>query len=345
MPNTLIEYELARNNIVLIDFSDMVNMIIRGDAAADFLNIVCTGDVGGLSDGHILNTALCHDNGAIVAIVWILKDENCFHLHSDSAKKSELLGWIDYCLDRHKEMRVSVENVASIMACFSLIGPKAIEVPITLIDEDIIGLQYLAFNHYFFGNIECQICRYGYTGEYEYRIIFPNEFKDEVKREILDSGKEFNIQECGKEVLDVLYLEMKSINQNRDIRDDTTPLEAGLHWMLNLRKNGFIGKDALEIIKKENTYNKLVMVISESAEGIKEFGKVMIMGKKEIGTIIHREYSPMLEKYIALASLDHHYGYSGLDVFVEGLSGDLFPAKTASAPLFATQTGAIARER
>lgn len=344
MVDTKKQYQTARNDIALLDFSDMANLKISGEGATEFLNMICTGEINSLSEGRILNTLICNDDGYIVAIVWILKDDEFYFLHSDTAKKDVLSNWLNTCVDKYPEYLVTIDNLENSTTCLSLIGPKALELPKTLIDEDIIGLQYLGFEHNSIGETDCLICRYGYTGEYEYRILFDTKYKAEISKKLLDTGKEYNIQECGMDILSVLYLEMKSINQNIDIADNIMPLEAGLHWMINFRKDNFIGKNVLETAKEENTYNKFVMVATSANGILKKLGKVLIPGEIEVGKLIHCEYSPHLEKNIAIASIKNHYAWSGLEVLAEVETGDFVVAQTVSAPLFITRTVLAARE-
>jgi len=338
------EYQISRNNVALLDFSDMVNIKISGENALPFLDKICTGEINSLAEGQSLNTMMCDDNGLIVAIVWVLKDDEFFYVHSDTEKKEKLNNWINICLENYKDGEVDIEDIESTKACLSLIGPKAIEIPKILIDEDIIGLQYLGFEHNSIEDVECIVCRYGYTGEYEYRIIFDLDHKEEMINKILETGQEYGIQACSKDILNVLYLEMKSINQNTDISEDTLPLEAGLHWMINFRKDDFIAKNVLEEVKQKSAYNKFVMLTTTSDVVLKEAGKVTLSDKEDIGDIVHFEYSPKLEKTIALASIQNHYAWSGLDILIEPESGDMLPAETVSAPLFITQTVIAARE-
>jgi len=40
-----------------------------------------------MSEGKILNTLLCNEEGKIIAIIWLLMDEECFFIHSVAEKK------------------------------------------------------------------------------------------------------------------------------------------------------------------------------------------------------------------------------------------------------------------
>jgi len=337
------EYQAVRERIGLFDLSCITKIKITGESSLEFLEEVCTGNVSAMSEGKILNTLLCNEEGKIIAIIWLLMDEECFFIHSVAEKKRIIWEHINQYAQKYPEKGIKLEDVSESFGCLSVIGHKAIEIPKRLVSEDTIGLPYLGFEHGKIDDIECLLCRYGYTGEYEYRFIIPNESLEKAWKRIEETGKEEGILKCGLDVLDIFMLEMKSVNQNRDILEDTTPLQAGLHWMIYFRKEAFIGKESIFEEKEKGIPRKLITITLEDGQPLKENTQILLDSEK-IGFIIHSGYSPTLKKEIGMAYIESEYAWVGLEFEVETTTEKMRKLKTVSAPLFITKTVIVAQE-
>ncbi len=327
----LAQYNAVRNAVGLVDISSIVKFYISGDDALLFLNRLVSGNVEAMRDGRIINTLFMRENGAIVAIVWLLKDEDRFIILTDGENKDVLLGW----LSKHSEgHNVHIEDKTDLLGCIAVIGPKAQELTRIIAGDDIIGLPYLGFEHN--TATDSLLCRIGHTGEYEYRFVIPKEYSDRLINQIMENGAEYGIVQCDTDVLDILMLEMKSLNQYRDIPEDTTPIQAGLHWMIDFRKDEFIGKDIVVQEKKSPPRRLLTLLFEDKAE-IPDRARLFIQDT-EVGFVVHRAYSPTLEKDISLAYIDERFAWAGIDFNVETLKRDMIRAKTVSSPLFITMT-------
>ena len=64
-------------------------------------------------------------------------------------------------------------------------------------------------------------------------------------RDILERGAQFGIKPCGLGARDTLRLEMCYPLNGSDLSPETTPIEAGLAFFVDLQKPDFIGRDAL----------------------------------------------------------------------------------------------------
>ncbi|PIP41323.1 hypothetical protein COZ71_09785 [Candidatus Desantisbacteria bacterium CG_4_8_14_3_um_filter_40_12] len=144
-------------------------------------------------------------------------------------------------------------------------------------------------------------------------------------------------------MLDIFMLEMKSVNQNRDILEDTTPLQAGLHWMIYFRKEAFIGKESIFEEKEKGIPRKLITITLEDGQPLKENTQILLDSEK-IGFIIHSGYSPTLKKEIGMAYIESEYAWVGLEFEVETTTEKMRKLKTVSAPLFITKTVIVAQE-
>lgn len=332
------EYKTCREGVGLFDMSHLTQIAISGDDAAEWLNKICTGNIYSLSVVKILNTSVCDQNGKLIAIVWILQEEDKFLLISDAQQKSKLIEWFN----SNKSGKVNIEDATGTKSVFTLIGPEAVNVMKELASEDVVGLPYCGFEQKQIEGIDVIVSRYGYTGEYEYKIFVDNDRVKNLWNIILEKGQQSNIKVCGLDVMDLLMLEMKSINHNLDLSNDITILQAGLHWMIQFRKDEFIGKSSIEQERDKGLLKKLVCYIVEKGSSVNK-ENVASRDGKAVGKVIHADFSFTLGKEIGLVLLDEAVAWVGQEFSVKTEKGDDALIRTVSAPLFITKTVSSAR--
>lgn len=325
------EYNVVRNAVGLFDLSSNAKIYISGKESLIFLNRLISGNLEAMYDGKIINTLFMRDNGSILAIVWVMKDANKYLVLSDTEKRDIILKWL---IKNSEGYDVQIEDRTDILGSVALIGPKAQKLTREIAGDDIIGLPYLGFEHNTI--TDCLLCRIGYTGEYEYRFIIPKEKCDNFKSQIMERGRAYGIAYCDTEVIDTLMLEMKSINQKRDILEDTTPIQAGLHWMIDFKKTEFIGRNII-MLEKRSPAKKLLTLLSEDRIDIPEMGRLFIENTA-VGFIVNKSFSPTLERNIYLAYIDERFAWVGINFAVEGVNDNMMEVKTVSSPLFITKS-------
>jgi aminomethyltransferase len=324
-------YHAAREGVGLFDFSRRGIFSVSGEGAVEFLDRLVTGNMKRIRAGGMASTLFLREDGSILAIVWVLRDENEFIILSHEDRKADLLGW----LDGHAEgTGIKVEDRGPAMAYMALIGPRAQDLARFIAGDDIVGLPYLGFEH----NEVCDslVCRNGYTGEFEYGFLFAADRKDSFERMVMDKGKGHALIKCDVDVLDILMLEMKSINEKYDLREDSSPIEAGFHWAIDFRKKRFIGKERVDR-EKEGVARKLILLAFEDGTVVPTGAKAFI-GSEEVGKVVNRNFSPTVGKDIGLAYIDEKVAWVGIEYEVETEDGGRRKAKAVSAPLFLTRT-------
>ena len=103
--------------------------------------------------------------------------------------------------------------------------------------------------------MQCVISRTGYTGEDGFELYHANADGVKLWHALVRPGGE--VKPVGLGARDSLRLEMGYPLYGNDIDDETTPLEAGLGWIVKLKKPDFVGKAALEAQKARGLGRKL----------------------------------------------------------------------------------------
>lgn len=327
----LSQYNAVRNAVGLFDLSSIAKFYVSGDDAPVFLDRLAGGNIEAMRDGKVINTLFMRENGTILSIVWLLKDEDRFIILTDGEKRKTLFEWLNNHINDYD---LRIEDKTDTLACIAVIGPKAQELTRTIAGDDIVGLPYLGLEHN--PIVGCLLCRIGHTGEYEYRFILPRGDSNRLINQIIERGGEYGIVQCDIDILNILMLEMKSINQQRDIFEDTTPIQAGLHWMIDFRKDDFIGRDIV-IQEKKSPPKKLLTLLFEDRAEIPDRARLSI-GDRVIGFVVRKAFSPTLVKDIGLAYIEERFAWAGIDFHVETVTGDTGLVRTVSSPLFVTMT-------
>jgi aminomethyltransferase len=119
----------------------------------------------------------------------------------------------------------------------------------------------------------------------------------------------------------------------QEIDDTTTPLEAGLGWLVHLDSKGdFIGRSVLEAQKAEGLKRRLVG-LEMSGRYIARHDYPVWFEGKEVGKVTSGTLSPTLEKAIALAYVPTKLAKIDQQLEVE-IRGKNYPAKVVKKPFY-----------
>lgn len=319
-------YELVRNQAALLDFSSEGRFFIRGEEAVEAVNDVIASDLEMIPELKALNTVVLGEAGTIQGIVWVLKVENGVWVLCDPDRR-ELIG--KRLVASTKERTAEVDDLAETTQCLAVVGPAAQKITMTVAGEDVIGISYLGFEEN--EQTDSLLCRLGYTGEFEFRFIVASERASQLRDLLLESGAEHGIEIGEVGDLPLLMLEMRSLSQREHIPEGTSPIQAGLHWMVNFRKENYPGHDAVHA-QKADPGRKALMLLLETVTPPVGDPPVRIE-QQEVGRCVHLAFSPTLGKTIALAYVDSALAWVGVVFDVAGIE-----ARAVSAPLFITKT-------
>jgi aminomethyltransferase len=177
------------------------------------------------------------------------------------------------------------------------------------------------------------IARTGYTGEDGAELFFPAELSSSIWNKLLDLGKPLGIKPCGLGSRDTLRMEACYPLNGSDLREDRTPLEAGLGFFVDLDKDEFVGRKAL-IAQKESG-------IKERLSALKAVGKSppfrshypMFVDEEQVGELTSGTQSPTLGTAIGLGYVSSAFAVPGQKVEIE-IRGRRFAACISKKPLY-----------
>jgi len=119
----------------------------------------------------------------------------------------------------------------------------------------------------------------------------------------------------------------------QDIDDTTTPLEAGLGWLVHLdRKGDFIGRSILEQQKQEGVPRRLVGLQMQGRNIARHDYPILHQGEI-VGKVTSGTLAPTLNQPIALAYVPIALSRAGQELEVE-IRGKAYPAIVVKKPFY-----------
>jgi 4-methylaminobutanoate oxidase (formaldehyde-forming) len=147
-------------------------------------------------------------------------------------------------------------DVTSGLPMLSIMGPQSRAFLQRLSGEDLsnTAFPFGRSKEIELGYARVRASRITYVGELGWEIYVPAEFAAHVFETIWDAGRDFGLEPAGMHTMNNARMEKAYRHWGHDIADEDTPLEAGLGFAVAFdKKDGFIGREALEIQRHKNT--------------------------------------------------------------------------------------------
>lgn len=322
-------YKIARNQTALIDLGNEGRIRVSGADAEKALNACFSMDLEIILPWKGVTGLFLNDQASVLAIATVFKGDDEFFIFTEAATAKTLLQHLG---EKLVSAAVEIEDLSTQYGWLCVLGPNAQNAMSQFAGEDILGLPYLAFEEN--AKLEAKLFRMGFSGEFEYRILCPLDRCKEMTASMLDAGQEFGLEVVQPDILPLLMLEMRSLGI-ADIPADADPIQAGLHWMVNFRKESYPGYEAVQKAKSNPRRKALMLLLAES--GVAAAGDRIEIEGQDFGFLAHVDYSPTLESDIALAYADPELGWVGVAFETKGKVRGC-TATGVSAPLFVTKT-------
>ncbi len=322
------EHNTVRRGVGLFDVSHMGEFEVTGKDAVAFVSYVTSNDPSALGYGQVQYSCFMHENGGIVddCLVYRLGDRMMLVVNASNTAKD----WAH--VNRYAaKFDVKLANVSDDVALLALQGPRAQAVlqPLTpAVDLDKIGFYHCVTGKV--AGVNCIISRTGYTGEDGFELYHGNRHGTALWNALVRPGSP--VKPVGLGARDSLRLEMAYPLYGNDIDDETTPLDAGLGWIVKFRKADFVGKAALEAQKARGLGRRLTgFVLKDRA--FPRHGYPVWVGGQRSGDVRSGIVSPSLGEPIGTAYLPAAVATPGTAFEVE-IRGKRVPAQAVETPFW-----------
>lgn len=327
------EHLATRESAGLFDESSFAKISVKGEKAASFLNFTCANDVvKGI--GRTVYTQALNSRGGIESDYTVTQvSENEFMIVTGTAFLVHDMGWLEK-IRREHNFDVSISDITSSLSCFGIWGPRARDIlqAVTSYDLSHANFPFMHSREIVLAETTVRATRITYVGELGWELYIPIANAEAVWRELIGVGEKFGMKVCGYRAIESLRLEKGYRAWGVEISTETNPFEAGLEFAIALKKESFIGKEAL-LKAKENLRRKLVPILFDDIKQVPLGNEPIRIGKEIIGRVKSGGQGYTINKGIAYAYLPIDHSEIGTKVDVE-FFGDWRIGVIAAEPLF-----------
>jgi aminomethyltransferase len=324
------EHMAVREAAGLFDVSHMGEIEVRGAGALALVQRISTNDASKLQDNQVQYSTMTNEAGGVIDDLLVYRLNADYFLLVVNAGGSESdFEWIK---DHAGELSVEVHNTSSAFALLALQGPRAERILQHLTDRMLDRIPYYWSQRVLVDGVDCRVSRTGYTGEDGFEILCDAADARHLWNRLLVTGGDQGLIPCGLAARNTLRLEAAYRLYGHDMDQTTTPLEAGLGWVVKLAKGDFIGRDAL-LKQKEEGLKRTLAGFEVLDRAPARDGYPVVIGDKQVGVVSSGSPAPFLKKNIGLAYLPTEHAAVGTELFVV-IRGRNVPARVVDMPFY-----------
>ena len=326
------EHEAVRTSAGMFDISHMGKFVLRGKQVISQLQRLVPSDLSRLQPGQAQYSVLLNPQAGIIDdIIFYYQGQDStgeqrgvMIVNASTTGKDK--AWLQSHLDPDQ---VEMQDISLLKVLIAVQGSQAAACLQSLVQEDLTQVKA-------FGHLEATvlgqpgfIARTGYTGEDGFEVMVDPGVGVELWQSLLKAG----VIPCGLGARDTLRLEAAMALYGQDIDETTTPLEAGLGWVVHLDTKGdFIGRDVLEQQKLSGVQRRLVG-LQMQGRNIARHGYQVLSAGQVVGEITSGTLSPTLGYPVSLAYVPTELATVGQQIEVE-IRGKAYPAVVVKKPFY-----------
>ncbi|MGA1285826.1 MAG: glycine cleavage system aminomethyltransferase GcvT [Prochlorothrix sp.] len=337
------EHQAVREAAGIFDISHMAKFVLRGSQVMWQLDTLVPTDLSTLKPGKAQYTVLLNETAGIIDDVIIypqgaIGGEEIVIIIANAATAAKDKAWLEtHLVQSHPDHPIQLQDWSASHVLLALQGPQAQTLLQPFVSGDLS--QIPRFGHQ---QLSCDlataktnvwVARTGYTGEDGFELMTTPDTGLALWSALLDAG----VSPCGLGARDTLRLEAAMGLYGQDMDETTTPLEAGLGWLVHLdRKGDFVGRDRLQQQKESGVSRRLVGLEMEGRHIARHDYAVLKDGER-IGVVTSGTWAPTLQKAIALAFVPPQFGSIGQGLTVE-IRGKACAGQVVKRPFYKRST-------
>jgi aminomethyltransferase len=330
------EYNAIRNAAALIDVTPLFKYRITGKDATKFVNRVITRDINKVAVGQVIYCCWCDEQGKVIDDGTISRlEENVYRWTAADPS----MRWFH---QNALGLDVEIEDISDKVAALALQGPTSGRLLKEVVEADITNLKYFRVTHVKIAGVDVDISRTGYTGDLGYEIWIPWNDAPKVWDALADRGRQFDLHAAGMLALDVarveaglILIEVDYFSSKKALIETQkfSPYEIGLGRLVDLKKEYFIGRAALEEENRRKP-KRLLMGLDINWDDVERLYDAIGLapqvstttsrvpvpvyrGGLQVGKATSTTWSPTLKKMIALASINREHAEAGTELQME----------------------------
>lgn len=293
-PTGIIKEHLhCRFQVGFFDISHMGQCLLQGDGIIERLDRLIPSAIKDLAIGHQRYSVLTHTSGGIIDDIIISRLENGFMIVVNASCKEKDFIYLRSKLDDCVQVLLD-------QSLFALQGPMA-KLIMEKLSAPACQLCYMQTMVTNIKGIECIISRSGYSGEDGFEISVANHYARELAEMILSFQQ---VKPIGLGARNTLRLEAGLCLYGNELSEDISPVEVGLHWVVDKNKRNFPGGKQIWQQLQRGASKKRIGLLVKGRIPVREHQEVYTENDRLVGVISSGCFSPSLNKPIAMALVD-----------------------------------------
>ncbi len=319
------EHLHTRKHAGIFDVSHTGEFLLYGPDAAKALEHAVTANISTLKPSRCRYGFVLTEQGTIADDLIIYRfEENSFMLVLNPHCNKENLTATIKGISSH----LTLEDISSSTAKIDIQGPESFLVLESIIPEGPWKrLPFYSFTQVVVNKTPLIISRSGYTGELGVEMYLPWDAATTIWQNFLQDSR---VMPIGIDARASLRLEAGLPFYGLDLNTAHTPAEAGFTAMLT-SESSYIGKEQAYTV-----HEKLVPFILEGNTIAQQNDRILSCVGEEIGHITSCNFSPCLNKVIALGYIKTH-AIAEKDVIIQSNNQNL-PATVTTLPFYTLGT-------
>ena len=299
----LAEHAVVREKVGLFDVTHMGEIELSGAGTAAWLDRMVTNRVAKIAPGKVVYNAMCREDGGVLddMLVYRLAEER-YLVVCNAANHAKIVTWLT---DHLPASGVALNDRSAELSLVAVQGPAARDLVGRLgaladQQEALAELEFYAALICTVAGDEWLVSRTGYTGEHGYELYVPNAAAESLWSELLGAGEDLGVEPVGLAARDTLRFELGYCLYGHELSEEITPLEAGIGWAVKLKKESFVGREAL-VAQKAAGAPRRSIGLAISGRAIARQGAVVRQGGQVVGVVTSGTFSPSLRRSLAIA--------------------------------------------
>jgi glycine cleavage system T protein len=306
-PCATAEHRAVREAVGLFDQSSLAKFRLQGPDATAVLRSLCANDVD-VPPGRIVYTQMLNARGGIECDLTVSRlAEDTYLIVTIAAAATHDADWIRRSLG---DARVTLTDVTSAFTVLGVMGPHSRELlsRVTSADLSDTAFPFGTTREIDIGYGLARATRITYVGELGWELYLPTEFAAGAYDAVLEAGEGLGLRHAGYHAMDSLRMEKGYRSWGHDIGGDDTPLQAGLGFAVALKKDAFVGRDALLRQRDKPLTRRLVMFTLGDAEPLLLGDEPIYRDGVLVGRITSGAYGHTLGRSVGMGYVTHADG-------------------------------------
>jgi aminomethyltransferase len=225
-----------------------------------------------------------------------------------------------------------MENISDETTLLAVQGPDSEKLLQKISSSDLSEIKFYNFVEAEVAGRDVILSRTGYTGEPGFEIYADAEDSEHLWHAIFEAGEDYSVEPIGLGARDTLRLEAGLCLYGNDLTEHTSPIEAGLGWVVKPESGDFIGKDII-LAEEESGPQRKRVGFELLDRGIPRHGYNIIFSGRKIGEVTSGNQSPMLDKGIGMGYVEEEFSNPGTTFNVKIRTKEI-PAKVVKMPFY-----------